>query len=175
MGLRNVLIEGPSGSGKTSVAEELQRRGYHAIHGDRELAYKGDPVTGQPVSMPLEERTSDIAFGHRHHIWDVEKVRALVADVSHPISFFCGGSRNHEVFIALFDHVFILEVDRATLMDRLARRDETEFGGRPEERAFITNLHASKEDLPVAATRINAEASLAQVVDTILMQCGEMG
>ena len=42
MGKRNYLIDGVSGTGKTSVCNELQRRGYHAIHGDRELAYLGD-------------------------------------------------------------------------------------------------------------------------------------
>lgn len=47
MGARNYLIEGLSGTGKTSVCDELQRRGYHAIHGDRELAYQGDPETGE--------------------------------------------------------------------------------------------------------------------------------
>ena len=49
MGIRNYLIEGVSGTGKTSVCNELQRRGYHAIHGDRELAYQGDPETGEPT------------------------------------------------------------------------------------------------------------------------------
>ena len=42
MGIKNYLIEGVSGTGKTTVAEELQRRGYHVLHGDRELAYWGD-------------------------------------------------------------------------------------------------------------------------------------
>jgi len=49
MGVRNYLIEGVSGTGKTAVAEEIQRRGYHVIHGDRELAYHGDPETGEPL------------------------------------------------------------------------------------------------------------------------------
>lgn len=62
MGRRNYLIEGLSGTGKTSVCDELQRRGHHAIHGDRELAYRGDPETGEPME----------GFGHEHHIWDVE-------------------------------------------------------------------------------------------------------
>jgi broad-specificity NMP kinase len=48
MGIRNYLIEGVSGTGKTSVCHELRRRGYHAINGDRELAYQGDPKTGEP-------------------------------------------------------------------------------------------------------------------------------
>ncbi len=38
MGIRNFLVEGVSGSGKTSVATELQQRGHHVVHGDRELA-----------------------------------------------------------------------------------------------------------------------------------------
>ena len=45
MGMRNYLIEGVSGTGKTSVCKELKRRGYHAINGDNELAYQGDPET----------------------------------------------------------------------------------------------------------------------------------
>lgn len=44
MAKRNYLIEGGSGTGKSAVWEELLRRGYKAINGDRELAYKGDPV-----------------------------------------------------------------------------------------------------------------------------------
>lgn len=67
MGVRNYLIEGVSGTGKTSVCDELQRRGYHSIHGDRELAYQGDPKTGKPLD----------GFAHGHHIWDVDKVGAL--------------------------------------------------------------------------------------------------
>jgi len=33
VGKKNYLVDGVSGAGKTSVAEELQRRGYHVLHG----------------------------------------------------------------------------------------------------------------------------------------------
>ena len=56
MGVKNYLIEGVSGTGKTAVAEELQRRGYYVIHGDRELAYVGDPETGEPLELPAHEK-----------------------------------------------------------------------------------------------------------------------
>ena len=46
MGVKDYLIEGVSCTGKTTVCNELQKRGYHAIHGDRQLAYQGDPETG---------------------------------------------------------------------------------------------------------------------------------
>jgi len=67
MAKRNYLIEGGSGTGKSAVWEELRKRGYKAINGDRELAYQGNPQTGKRLE------------GHDfwHHIWDVDKVRKM--------------------------------------------------------------------------------------------------
>ena len=129
MGIRNYLIEGVSGTGKTTVAEELQRRGYHAIHGDRELSYVGNPETGEPLDGPPHESVTDsLTWGHEHWIWPVDKVRSLVADRRNAISFFCGGSRNFPRFVDLFDGVFVLDVDLVTLNRRLAGRPQDEFG-----------------------------------------------
>lgn len=176
MGIRNYLIEGVSGTGKTAVCHELRRRGYHAINGDRELAYQGDPKTGEPVDgLARESATDPVAWGHEHHIWNVDKVKALVADQRNAISFFCGGSRNFHRFIALFDGVFVLDVDLDTLNRRLAGRPEDEFGGRPNERALILRLHATKEDVPNTGVIIDATAPLERVVDEILSKCGEAG
>ena len=159
MGVKNYLIEGVSGTGKTSVCDELRRRGYHSINGDRDLACQGDPNTGEPLD----------GFAHEHHIWDVDKVRALVADQSHAASFFCGGSRNFDRFIDLFDGVFVLEVDLDTLNRRLALRPEDEWGGRASEEESIARLqHATKEDIPKNAIIIDATAPIARVVDAIL-------
>ncbi|MDX6302835.1 MAG: hypothetical protein QOF53_4049 [Nocardioidaceae bacterium] len=158
MGVRNYLIEGVSGTGKTSVCKELQRRGYFAINGDNELAYQGDPETGAPT----EGRR------HEHHIWDVDKVRALVGRQDAAVMFFCGGSRNFSTFIDLFDGVFVLEVDRDTLINRLAERPEDEWGGRPEEREVALRLHRTREDLPTGGVAVDATAPLERVVDEIL-------
>ena len=89
MGKRNYLIAGVSGAGKTTVATELQRRGYQAINGDDELAYLGDPDTGQPVDGLRHGHSA--AFISEHHVWDVAKVRALVANREEAVTFFCGG------------------------------------------------------------------------------------
>lgn len=119
MGVRNYLVEGVSGSGKTAVCEELLRRGYQAIHGDRELAYQGDPWNGKPLAT----------FGHDHHIWHVAKVSAIAADRTQSATFFCGGSRNFDQFIDLFNEVFVLDVGEETLLERLSRRPPDEWGG----------------------------------------------
>jgi hypothetical protein len=160
MGVRNYLIQGVSGTGKTSVCKELQRRGYHAINGDNELAYQGDPDTGEPT----DGRT------HAHHIWQVDRVRALVANHDEEVTFFCGGSRNLSKFIDLFDGVFVLDVDIFTLNRRLDERPEDEWGGRQAERELIIRLHQTKEDILRNGTVINATAPIARVVDEIVRQ-----
>lgn len=172
MGISNYLIDGVSGTGKTSVATELAQRGYHVIHGDRELAYRGDPNTGEPLNeSAVPQASQDAAFRHAHHLWDVSRVKALVADRSHPTAFFCGGSRNFQQFIDLFDGVFVLDVDLKTLNRRLAGRDDDEFGTAPDERAVVLRAHATGEDVPRHATIIDATAPLAVVVDLILAKC----
>ncbi len=135
MGVRNYLIEGVSGTGKTSVCRELARRGYRAIHGDRELAYQGDPETGEPIDGAV----------HEHHIWDVHRVRTLVADQHEHATFFCGGSRNFSQFIDLFDEVFVLDL--------------------------IVRLHRTKEDIPRGVV-IDATPPIAAVVHEILRRAG---
>lgn len=157
MGQHNFLVEGVSGTGKTSVCDELKRRGYQAVHGDRELAYQGDPATGDEVEGGT----------HENHLWHGEKVRALVADQTEAVTFFCGGCRNFVDFLDLFDGVFVLEVDLDTLMRRLERRPTDEFGGRRVERELIERLHVSGEDTP-DGNIIDATAPLARVVDDIL-------
>ena len=160
MGVRNYLIEGVSCSGKTTVCDELLRRGHHAIHGDRVLAYQGDPETGERLDGSC----------HEHHIWDVGKVNALMDDQTVAMTFFCGGSRNFDHFIARFDAIFVLDVDLNTLSRRLSERPKDEFGAKPSERALILRLHATKEDTP-AGIRIDATASVGHVVDQILSRC----
>ncbi|PRX02443.1 UNVERIFIED_ORG: AAA domain-containing protein [Martelella mediterranea] len=176
MAIRNYLIEGVSGAGKTSVATELQRQGYHVLHGDRELAYKGDPITGETIDVSALDRDSlDLTFGHRHHIWDVAKVRRIIEDKSHTTAFFCGGSRNFASFIDLFSAVFVLDVDAETLKQRLRVRPDDEFGSKPEEQEFVLQLLATKEEIPLDAIFVDATAPLPVVVDNILSRCRAFG
>jgi hypothetical protein len=109
-------------------------------------------------------------------IWDVDKVRAFIANQEAAVTFFCGGSRNFSKFIGLFDGVFVLEVDRDTMNRRIDQRvalDPTDFGGTPEERDLIERLYATKEDVPKNAVSIDATAPIVRVVDDILSKCRE--
>jgi hypothetical protein len=159
VGVRNYLIEGVSGTGKTSVCKELRRRGFDAVNGDTDLAYQGDPETGEP---------SDDLPSHATHIWHEQAVRARAADHRERFTFFCGGSRNFAKFQDLFDGVFVLDIDLDTLHRRLDQRPADEFGGQPSERDLIVRLHRTKEDIPTNAVLIDATAPLVAVVDEIV-------
>jgi gluconate kinase len=162
MGVRNYLIEGVSATGKTSVCKELRRRGYYAVNGDTDLSYQGDPDSGGP--------TGDMT--HEHHLWDVDRVLALVANQDVAVAFFCGGSRNFPKFVDAFNGVYVLDIDVATLNRRLDQRPEGEFGGRQVERQLILQLHRTKEDIPKNGVVIDATAPIEHVVDEILRRSG---
>ena len=172
MGVRNVLIEGVSGAGKTTVAEELERRGHHVVHGDRKFAYYGDPESGEALDWPdTDDAAARIAWGYAHWIWPVERVEGLIADPSHPLTFFCGGCRNAHHFIRRVDMVFVLDVDRDTLTRRLAGRGDDEFGGTPLERDLVLAIRDTGDGLPHDAIRIDATRPVTEIVDAILMRC----
>jgi hypothetical protein len=137
------------------------------------LKYRGDPTTGEPVHEPVHTSAWDKAVWQQEHLlWDIDKVKSVVADHSMAISFFCGGSRNFEKFIELFDGVFVLEVDDLdTLYRRLderVARDPTDWGGTPAEKELVARLHRTKEDLPSGGIVIDATQPLGSVVDDIL-------
>ena len=92
-----------------------------------------------------------------------------MADQNHAVTFFCGGSRNSDRFIGLFDEVFVLEIDLDTLNQRLAARPENEWGGTASEgEAFARYQHETKVGLPMNAIIIDATAPLSSVVEKIL-------
>lgn len=160
MGTRNYLVEGVSGTGKSLVCRELRRRGHQAIDGDRDLAYQGDPETGEPTDGGT----------HEHHIWPVDRVKELIDNKDEEVTFFCGGSRNFSNFVDLFDGVFVLEADLDTVIRRLEGRPEDDFGATQEQRDLVARLHQTKEDIPRGGVVIDATAPIASVVDEILRQ-----
>ncbi len=115
MGVRNYLIEGLSGAGKTTVAEELQRRMPYPRRPAIRLLRRSRDRRTRWIGRLLTARTTrwrgvaGIGSGRSNG-----SGRADRRPGSHPISFFCGGSRNRHHFIALFDKVFVLEADAAT-------------------------------------------------------------
>ena len=108
---------------------------------------------------------------HLPPVWDVAKVKTLIANHDEAVTFLCGGCSNSSKFIDLLDGVFVLEVeDIDTVMGRIDKRvlvDPSDWGGRPEEREIIVTLHRTKEAI-APGWIIDASAPVDQVVDEIL-------
>src|ERR1700745_1226793 len=129
--------------------------GNWCIEAIRKRGYQVAPETATPTPIWMSE----------HQIWDVEKVKAYIANQDEPVTFFCGGSRNFSKFIDLLDGVFILDVDLDTMNRRIDERvalDPTDFGGKPEERELAVHLHHTKEEIPKNGIIIDATAPLAR-------------
>lgn len=176
MGKKNYLIDGISGTGKTTVANELDKLGYHVVHGDRELKYQGDPKTGKPVVEPRHKTEMQKTIWLQNHLlWDFKKVKSIISDHTKNMSFFCGGSRNSEEFIDLFDGVFVLHVEDINVINqRLDQRtaiDPTDWGAKPEEKELIAKLHATQADIAKSDFIINATEPVERVVEQILKKC----
>ena len=137
-GCKNYLVEGISCTGKTSVCDELRRRGYHSIHGDRVLAYQGDPRTGEPMDGLACEHLSGMST--RSELWWPIKVMRHRSFAADPRNFAC--------FIDVFDGVFVLEVDLETLNRRLAARPEGEWGVRSKCRGTSCAIAACYKNGP---------------------------
>ena len=86
--------------------------------------------------------------------------------------FFCGGFRNFDKVIDLFDKVSVLDLDTETLKQRLDSRTADDWGGNKKERELILRLHATKEDIPDGMI-IDAARPLNEVVDAIV-ECIEV-
>ena len=142
-------------------------------HGERELKYRGSPLTGKPVTEPYHvSEMAKAVWRQDHLLWDLEKVTSLIADHKTALSFFCGGSRNYSKFIDLLDGIFILEVKDLDILyrrlDERVLRDPTDWGGKPEEKELVARLYRTKEGIPNNGIFIDATQTIVSVVDDIL-------
>ena len=160
---RNILVTGSSGTGKSTICRELGARGFRTVDGDRDLAYQGDPVTGERLPTSVTGRAS-----HWNHLWDVTRSRDLAAADAGEIVFFCGDARNLDDVLDLFDAIVVLQIDDATLRRRLARRPASEFGATLDESDLVLRLHQEPSRWPSTATLIDATRAVDVVVDEIL-------
>ena len=67
--------------------------------------------------------------------------------------------------------MLVLQVDRATLEERLDRRPADEWGSAPDERALVLRLHETGEDVPDGVA-VDATRPLEVVVDEIVRLAG---
>jgi hypothetical protein len=123
VGIRNYLIERVSGAGQNFGLQRIAA---------------GSAIMPLTVTMNWLIKATRKLVNRRmascteHHIWHVDKVKAIVANQDEAVAYFCRGSRNFSKFIDIFDGVFVLEIDLDTMnrrLDERCRDDPDDWGG----------------------------------------------
>lgn len=170
-----VYLTGISGSGKSSVIRELQARGYEA-HGVDEMGYADwvDRKTGEIIPFPEDESSVDIHEWYKKHSWVLSKDRISKlkqqADTNDTLIFLAGVADGEDKVWDYFDKVFVLNVDEATIRQRIANRTDNDFGKTPDEMAAILRWLEGYEERyrTYGAVIIDTTQPLDGVVDEIL-------
>src|SRR5688500_13609011 len=166
-----IYITGISGSGKTSVWEELAKRGYEAHEADNSLSAFYHNETGEKLTgfIPVAVRTPE---WRTRHTWKMSKDKLLELKKhsgDRPI-FVCGVAANENDCLDVFDKVFALSIDEATLRQRITARTNSDFGKAEGEMEILVEWQQTAEEdyRQVGAHIVNALRPLADVVDEIV-------
>lgn len=162
------LVTGQAGSGKSSVAAELRRRGFAAFDTDAMPEVTGFDYADTGLPVGPGEIQHPIDFARFSWNWRLEPLLELLGadeDV-----FICAITSNTVELAHLFDRVFVLVPDRATLARRLQARTNNSFGKDPAEAEPVLahNDVIAEEWRARGGIPIDANRPLAEVVDEIV-------
>ena len=165
-----VQITGISAAGKSTIAAELARRGLTSIDADN------DPSLARMVDregVVVEEPTvPDLAWLAEHYwAWDPARLDELIGAAAPAMLYVCGGAANELELADRFTHVFLLELDEPTMLERLdAPSRDNEWGRIGDTREDLRRRRSALQDRLRAAGAIPIDATqpIDDVVDAIL-------
>lgn len=166
-----IYVTGVETAGKSTVCKELQKRGYEAHDIDGEIAhYYHKASSKKSERIPLAIKRTEEWYDQHAYTMDRARVEELKLKSKTKPIFLCGTTRNDDVVLDLFDLVIYLQLDDATLKQRLDIRSPNEFGNASHERAKILGWQASSEEAyrRLGATIFDATQPVAKVVAQIL-------
>ena len=161
-----MLLTGMSGAGKSTLTEELAARGYKAVDLDTDewsewvaVEFSGDPTSPESPVQP-----------GRDWVWREDRVRDLLSTEDADVLFVSGCAENMSKFYGQFDHIVLLSVPAAVIVERLAARTTNPYGKRPAEVARVLGLLQTVEPRwrRVAGYEVDTSAPLHQVVAKVL-------
>ena len=166
-----VYVTGVSGAGKSAVCDELCRRGYDAHDIDRDgIAVWVDRASGAITPTAAAAERSDRWLDEQEWRMDPVRVEALAARGRDQLVFLFGAAANEPDLWPLFAKTISLQVDDATLRDRLATRTTNDFGKSSHELETILAWNQISPDVygRSGSELIDATRPLDQVVDEVL-------
>jgi hypothetical protein len=165
-----VMITGISGAGKTTIAAVLARRGLASIDADDDpLLARDVDLAGAVVEAPA---APDFAWLARHSwAWNPARLDELIRAAAPATLYVCGGAANELELADRFTHIFLLEIDEPTMLERLdAPTRHNEWGRTGDTREHLRGRLSGYQDRLRASGAIPVDASrpLDEVVDAIL-------
>jgi len=164
--MKRVLLTGMSATGKSTLTQELAARGYKAVDLDAdewsewvEVGFVGDATSADSPVQP-----------GRDWIWREDRVRDLLSIEDADVLFVSGCAENMSKFYPRFDHIILLSVPAAVIVERLASRTTNSYGKHPEEVARVLNLVRTIEPMlrRVAGHEVDTNGPLNQLVAKVL-------
>lgn len=163
-------ITGTPGTGKTTIQKELTRLGYEAYDlDDRRFGGPCNKATGEVAVMPpIKERTPEWFDAHE---WRVSRpaMEALKENSKGKTVFVCGTATTENVIWDLFDKILYLNIDELTLCDRIANREDKDFGKTEHElQRILERYREAQENLKQReVVLIDATGSVSSVIELI--------
>lgn len=172
-GMALLFVTGVAATGNSTIAKELRARGHVAYDTDDDaLARWQNARTGYihpKSSVKAADRT--VAFLAEHN-WNVprEFVERIAEEAAARDAFICGVAHNFADLNDLFEKVFALVIDEATLRERIATRTNNDWGKQPHELEQTLQQHAlaMEQYRQQGFIIVDATPHIPRVVDTIL-------
>ena len=166
-----IYVTGAPGAGKTTLQKEFDSRGYETRDIDNSnLGGPHNKSTGDRVTIPpVDQRTPEWFEVHEWrvypHAFDALKSEAKDKDI---ILF--GVAASDGEILHVFDKIIYLDIDDETLTDRIANREDNDFGKNDFELKDILNRkHGLDEKYSLLdVVHINASKSLSEVSEEII-------
>lgn len=167
------FITGRQGSGKTSVIKALQARGVTAYNTDDMpgVTRLQNKETGEVVEWP---ESGVVDWAKYAWVWQRPEIEKLLA--SDEVVFLGAIVSEQGQYYPLFDKVFVLTIDAATLRERLEKH-EHESHHKPGEIDRILSDHELKQQrlIKEGVETVDATRSTDEIVDDILRRVGLQG
>jgi shikimate kinase len=162
--VKRILVTGMSGTGKSTVIGALAARGYKAVDADCDAFSEWVESTGDPSPLGATVEAG------RDWIWREDRIQDLLSAEDADVLFLGGCAENMRRFLPQFDHVVLLSVPAAVIVERLRTRTTNPYGKRPDEVARVLGLVETVEPLlrRAANHEIDTSAPLDAVVAILL-------
>lgn len=170
-----IYITGVSGTGKSAVCAELVARGYDARDADYGIGGWFRIADGVEVPPPSVENYRTPQW-YAVHQWgySLSRTAEFASEVRDGIGFLCGSGANESEIWSLIDKAFYLDVDEATLRQRLTVRTANTFGKTDYERQNILEWHSNMaaNARRFGIRRLDSTRPIGEIVDDLLCRCG---